>query len=277
MKVTVLTVTARDIGLLESQAEWLDAQTLDEMEWVIIDDLYAQRKETVASLKTRFPIMHRPPNVIKEGSAFASACNSGIQDARGNLVYFMNDYVEIGPNVLERHWEIFRQWGPSVLISGQFKALPGMKQYVNRSADRAVDAYLAESMANNQEDSIFKHGEDQKWMVAYHRHWSAGVNDSAPLKLLLKANGFDERLDGEHGGQDDELGMRMVMMGSRFLLDSKEPCYEHAHGPSKPKTGRETRWEDLFAQAYNGGPVYAPNDFDLATRNEECTKQWEKA
>jgi hypothetical protein len=203
-----------------------------------------------------------PPHQIKEGYAYPSACNSGLRYARGRLVYFMNDYVQVSPDTLQRHWDIYEKWGPSALICGVFQALLGMKQYPQRRPDRVVDDHLGEIIYFRKPDVIKLANGEHLMAPPSAPHWSAGVNDSAPLKLLLETNGFDERLDGSHGGSDDELGMRMIRKGARLFLDYLVPCYEHPHGPSKPSLGRPVEWYDLFAEAFDGR-TWAPNPFDL--------------
>ncbi len=75
------------------------------------------------------------------------------------------------------------------------------------------------------------------------QNWWSGRNDSAPLDTLLDCNGFDEDFDGGHGFHDDDLANRMMLHGSRYLIDTKSIVYRFLHQRSnKEKTrSKETQ------------------------------------
>lgn len=121
--VTVLTIAYRP-GYIDTMVQALQAQSLDRerWEWVLVDDLWAQRKEAVARhINGAFNFQHMPPREIKPYSATGIAINTGLAAARGKLVYFMADYMYPHPECLWRHWYIYTFCGPpeyKVLISG---------------------------------------------------------------------------------------------------------------------------------------------------------------
>jgi glycosyltransferase involved in cell wall biosynthesis len=99
----------------------LRAQTLDRSvwEWILVDDLHQVRQSAVARhIGDSIQFQHLPPREIKPYSATGIAINTGLAAARGELVYFMADYMYPHPTCLERHWEIYAKFGPKVLISG---------------------------------------------------------------------------------------------------------------------------------------------------------------
>lgn len=118
--ITVVTITYRP-GYVDTLAQALREQTMDRSlwEWVLVDDLHAQRREAVAKeIGGAFSYKHLPSKEIKPYSATATAINTGLAVAEGELVYFMADYVYPHPTCLERHWEIYSRFGPNVFISG---------------------------------------------------------------------------------------------------------------------------------------------------------------
>lgn len=120
-KVTVLQMACRP-GYIDSTVASLKAQTLPPSEWefILVDDLYDElRKDLVkAFIGDRLNFLHIPPKKISPFlSATATALNTGIECAQGELIYFMADYMYIHPRCLERHWEIYSKYG-DVLISG---------------------------------------------------------------------------------------------------------------------------------------------------------------
>lgn len=121
VKVTVLTITWRP-GYIDTMAQALFSQTMpkENWEWILVDDLSEIRHEAVANfVQDKIPnFLHLPPREIKPYSATATAVNTGLAQAQGELVYFMADYTYPHPRCLERHWEIFQRYGPKVLTIG---------------------------------------------------------------------------------------------------------------------------------------------------------------
>lgn len=120
VKVTVLTITFRP-GYIDLMCAALDRQTMPkkDWEWVLVDDLWEQRHDVVQSyVGDSINLKHIPPREIKEYSATATAFNTGLRVAKGELVYFMSDYMYPHPRCLARHWQLYQQHGPKVFISG---------------------------------------------------------------------------------------------------------------------------------------------------------------
>lgn len=116
--VSVVTITYRP-GYIDSCVAALKAQTLQDFEWVLIDDLVGLRRGLAKDLiGGAFSVTHIPPSEITEMSATALALNTGIIHCQGELVHFMADYMYLHPRVLERHWEIYQKYGPKVVITG---------------------------------------------------------------------------------------------------------------------------------------------------------------
>ena len=119
-QVTVLTITYRP-GYIDTLVQALREQTLERSrwEWVLVDDLHELRREAVAEhISGAFRLKHLPSREIRPYSATATAINTGLAVAEGELVYFMADYAYPHPTCLERHWQIYSRFGPNVLISG---------------------------------------------------------------------------------------------------------------------------------------------------------------
>lgn len=120
MKVTVVTITYRP-GYIDTITQALRNQTMPKDDWelILVDDLWETRKEAVAKyIGSAFNFTHIPPREIKDYSATAIAINTGIVHAKGDLIYFSADYMYPHPRCLERHWQIFEQFGPKIIISG---------------------------------------------------------------------------------------------------------------------------------------------------------------
>lgn len=117
-KISVLTIMYRP-GYLDSMTQCLREQTFKDFEWILVDDLWEQRKDILREyVGNSLNLKHIPPREVRPYSCSAMAVNTGLIHAEGELIYFMNDYMYLHPRVLERHWEIYSKYGPKVLISG---------------------------------------------------------------------------------------------------------------------------------------------------------------
>lgn len=250
MKVTVITATYRVDDMLERQAACLEDQTLDDFEWVVVDDHHADRVPP----ETSFPLTFVPPREVKDVFAPASAWNTGFLYANGDLAYFLNDYMLPTPKVLERHWELFERYGPAVIISGQI--VPPSTQEVHRMPQRHIEPRKGPIVLD------YDTSETKDWDHIKRWYW-AGRNDSAGMAKCFEVNGFNEQLDGQYGWQDVEFAARMVNAGCRYIIDLKEACIEYAHNRGK-KTPMPGDGESLFNVMMNTKATWAHNAHNLA-------------
>lgn len=236
-KISVFTPMCRDIGMEKYQVEGLVSQTFKDYEWVIVDDLHEQRKGLLAELiKDKFSYCHMPPKEVKPYFATAAAHNLALTYARGEIIYFMCDYVVPLPNCLERHWQIHQKY-PQAIISGrgiQIDSTPDillMNKGVYPARDYRMWLFFETPLFNKKqlEPDLFQ--ADRLGV----QNWWAGRNDSCPLEPILACNGFDERFDGRWGGQDAELAQRLLTYGLIYLLDTQSVVMEFKHETgSKP-------------------------------------------
>jgi len=170
-KVSVVCSTFRP-GYIDTLVTSLSQQTLNQDEWefVLVDDLFNQRREAVKKyvLGKIKNFKHMPPRELKSFFALASAMNTGILHAEGELIYFMNDYIYASPRCLERHYEIYSKYNPKILISGPL-----------------IDALVASGQ------SVYLGVEPTPWPVKENGEVFHFVDPTPPIKVKLKDN-FDE-------------------------------------------------------------------------------------
>src|SRR3990167_10826136 len=81
--ITVLTTACR-IPYLRWQAEALKRQTFKDFEWVVVDDLYEQRKDSLKEqVNEMFPLVHIPTSRKRDYYAQSEALNDGLAHASG--------------------------------------------------------------------------------------------------------------------------------------------------------------------------------------------------
>ena len=248
-KVTVLTTTVRGWDRLLLQLKDLEQQTLTDISWVIKDDRRGERKWKVESDKIE--VVYTPPGEgVVDYFAPALGQNTCLRYATGELVFFANDYTRFTPKLLERHWRIYQEEGPQVAILGPMVAMEGQIAFPPRRGDLPI-------------------GRDLEECVDGHICWqfSFGRNDSAPLAKLLEVNGLDESFDGDRGGSDVDLAMRLHMNGCRLLVDtSPNVCFEYPHHGAAfnwdKKLPKKGYW-DSVQKGWRPKAIYAPNAVDL--------------
>lgn len=281
VKVTVITPTYRETSQIVAQAMWLEHQTMvkEDFEWIILDDLYEQRHEEVARLATSYRIKHLPSGVDSPYKRPSEAINRGLVRADGELVHFMNDYIELTPQLLERHWELYQAYGPRVVIGGPLISAR-CPRCVEASGESWQDVFPNENtlmiLCIECRLPMFYHrarvyevglnafeGETWNPHLARLGFW-AGRNDSAPLECLLDVNGLDESLDNRGG--DHDLITRLLNLGCRKVTDFCVPAIIHAHTRTK---GRPPELEEALVPgnpqwgAVLSGEVWAPNGWSI--------------
>lgn len=222
-KITVLTITARNL-YLDEQVKALESQTLQDFEWVVVDSNYITNKLWLAKLCS-FRLTHLPDRTKRGYFAGGQAYNQGIAHSKGELVYFMADYVLPNPICLERHWEIYNKFR-NVFISGRSVRIDATPAKFNSVSGMIGGKDFRLGMGEEKTQI-----EPDLWLVKHSISpmWWSGRNDSAPLEALLECNGFEEDLDGNWGGHDGELANRMATLGFYYLYDTKSLCLEFAH------------------------------------------------
>ena len=251
MKVSVLTTTVRPWHFLLRQLEALEVQTLPDFEWIVADNFGGSRDFT---LKGRFPITiaksrgGQPPYMAE-----ALAKNSGLSYCQGDLVFFLNDYVLPTPKVLERHYQLYQEYGPRVFISGPLRAGDGNE----RARGRCPEMMIGDGVGEVSKNRLNSADLSEFW---------AGRNDSAALEACLAVNGFDECIDGGKGGIDLLIALRMSNWGARHIIDMMEPCDEYSHvSPGWAKEGYDgNRWVDLYQAIRQNGAVRTENSWSIA-------------
>ncbi len=127
----------------------------------------------------------------------ASARNTGIRKARGKVVVFLDDDMEVVPEFLKAHLREHKQ-GSRRVVLGNVCSAPGVTR-------TALVRYL---------DSRGVHKLRPGQPVPF-RYFTTG-NVSVERDLLLDVGLFEERFQ-EFGGEDLELGYRLNQAGASFI------------------------------------------------------------
>lgn len=169
MRISVVCVTNRK-GAVEYLKHQLDKQTFTDFEVIVADD---GQNATVKEYKQFVPRPQNPGNVWN----FNKAYNDCLNLVQGELVVFLQDFIWIPANGLERFWEVYQIY-PNALITGVgHKAASGIEGI--SEFDFRVHGEPGLSPANPS---------------LYELNWS-----SCPSSLLIP---FNEQMDDCYAGSE---------------------------------------------------------------------------
>jgi len=218
MRISVCLSTRRYGGLLR-QIEFFRHQTfpLDEFEIVIIDGLYWNRENEIRSKAAELGLnlKYSAPRELNRKISIdhPSMRNSALVLADGELIVFFDDYQIPSPQLLSEHWKIYKkgyccQGRQFYFDAIDFDSMPAGATLPLKKSNNPDLGYIERRMPP----------------VTFYTH-----NCSAPLKELIKINGFDERYASGNGGEDYDAGMRLGLIGNKMMYNPNALCYHMEH------------------------------------------------
>ena len=151
-----------------------------------------------------FPVELRA--VWQENRGLAAARNAGLAAASGELIFFLDDDVVPGPELVRRHREAHLA-GKREVVVGLFEVPPDtpISTHLKRYHDRR-NAELVEMGVIERADRFAAH------------------NTSGPASVFREVGAFDERFV-EYGYEDYELAIRLLRAGVRLRVDERAVAY----------------------------------------------------
>lgn len=244
-KISFVMITARgdypytgrpDLHIFEPTIESFKTQTMMDFEWIIVDQLYDERKDYFKDKKLPFKVKHVPayPNVWHDVS-LSGVCtqyNKGIIYADGELLFFLGEGYLFTPEFCERLWAHYKEgyvpfawyfydntFAPKDIV----EPVPNWKKGYPEDMETApvsynISGYIGKNiMIEHRPIQAFK-GNDLK-VVSAPWEWWFGLS-STPLQAMLKINGFNQWFDGDRMLLDCDVGSRLQLagLGDRFAL-----------------------------------------------------------
>lgn len=212
VEITILLNTAREdypmtnspLFIFSPTIKSLNVQNLKNFELIIVDALYSEGRKLWIEQHSQIPVKYVnafPNRYLEKGMvAISSMKNTGIVHSEGELIIFTDDCTEFPPWFTERLW----------------------KWYMKGYCPMSITKYDVDS-----HDSREKVVESQG-VVHPPGNWFYG-GSSATLQNILTVNGLDESFDGRKGLEDVDLGVRLAMLGARYILDREIYHLEYAH------------------------------------------------
>jgi GT2 family glycosyltransferase len=213
---------------LELVLQGLVRQTLAPSEFEVIVVLDGSTDSSAAML-AEWTRNGKLPNLRWEwqpNQGQAAARNAGVRRAQGPILIFLDDDIVPAPDLLAVHLEHHWQDEPLAVL--------GDCRVVREQADSFYRLYVWAWW----EDKFHTRALPNR-QVSY-RDFCAG-NVSLRHADFLRAGGFDSAFRG-YGGEDFELGYRLLLAGVRFVADRRAQA-RHYHGTTVPGALRVARQE----------------------------------
>lgn len=198
------------IKLLDAWRE-VDQVTKYKYELIFSDDGSAD--DTVATLKQQARGL---PIVILENEhgGAARARNAAIRLARGERVLMLGDDIFPNPHLVNRHFEVSRQFGPETAILGDIEWHPELKL-------NYLMTHITEVGHEQFSLNAFQPGQ----YVDFRHFYTSNI--SVDRQFLLSEPGLFDESFYQYGFEDAELGYRLSKRGLKTLFDPEALCYHH--------------------------------------------------
>lgn len=228
--VSVVCVTIRP-GIFRVLRETVEKQTYKNIELVVIDGKYEERKKEVAEYMKdfKFPFLHLPDperdrNKYKFGLHHAD--NAALFAAKGELMVFVQDFIDMPEDGVQKFVDIYEMY-PNDLYTGV----------------DTRNAYHGEEVDIKDKIDVFKGKpyEIKEVQFTSPRITAGGTRASndpfewelnycaAPRKLLLELGGWDNTWDNCFGYDNTLVGVKALYMGHLIwvLETNVATCLSH--------------------------------------------------
>ncbi len=146
----------------------------------------------------------------------AAARNRGARSATGAILVFLDDDVVPAPDLLARHGRHHAEAAERIAVLGDYELV------------RGPDASLYQLWAWSWWEDLFARRAEPGHLPTC-RDFCTG-NVSLRREDFLAVGGFDERFRG-YGGEDYELGYRLLRAGVRFIVDREARALHYHRTP----------------------------------------------
>lgn len=227
-RVSVIIPTFRRRSYLRRVLEGLACQTRQPFEVFVVDSSPADEQLTEEEVKAVGPWLRYVP--WPEQGNISRQRNSALRRCSGDVILFLDDDVEFGPDLIEQHLRALAETGAAgisgvILLRNYGLASAPRTRFAHRIADPGAPNYQAY-------DGIV-----ESFVIC-------SANFSVYRQVAIAAGGFDEQIRGTF--DDVEFGVRAARQGYR-LIHHNGPKVLHlqagASGSRSAEFGKESGFE----------------------------------
>jgi GT2 family glycosyltransferase len=228
--VSVITPTIRE-GWWRIMSENLSKQTYKIHEWVILDDYKEDRSEIAEKYAKKYGLniiyVHgdKAKGDYKRKCGLVRANNKGWQTASGELLVWLQDFILIPTDGIERLVDVYRH-NPDALIA------PVDVYYDCKTPDtkNKEDWWKAQNQWGYYSPVLTKEiwkniRVENKGLRESDNPFDYEANYGAiPRKILVELNGWWEFMDDGLGYDNTEIAYRALKLGYRIIIDDTNIC-----------------------------------------------------
>lgn len=254
--VSVVTVTNRE-GFWNIMADNLSEQSYDNFEWIIVDDYKDNRSEIASKYAKKYHLdikyIHgdKATGKYKKRVGLSRANNTGWQNAKGELLVYIQDFILIPETGIEHLVDLYRHHPNSLLAptdKGYSFTEPDFKNkedWFNGKTD--IIKNITYSNIRNVYVGIRKTENPFDFEMNY-----AGI----PRHIVESMNGWYELMDdGEGVGFDNtDIASRALKLGYTILIDDTNVARCLDLDPYFPHTNADANVE-LYKEIQKLDPV----------------------
>lgn len=197
--VSLVFITARE-GVFDILKKSINKQTYSNIEVVIVDKLYGQRKDSPEGLNV--PYLHLPDpdrDKTKYKYGLCHAHNAALHATNGELVVFLQDNFYVPEDGIERFVNL-HLLHPDKFIAGVDR------QYKDETFKDEVWKSMWIKLGKGRRISVFA----REWEA----NWAA-----APRKILKALGGWNIEWDKGHGWDNVDVAFRFCEAGGQIIVD----------------------------------------------------------
>lgn len=216
--VSIITPTIRT-GFWNIMAHNLSIQSYKNFEWIIVDDYPEDRSDIAKAYADKYNLEVRYLRGGK-GSNYPRRCalvkanNIGWQNAKGELLVWLQDFCLMPQFGIERMVDIYRKHKDDLIapVDVYYHALPANKDNKEDWWDGNTQIITAKGWTNPR--VVYEGLKQTENPFDFEMNYS-GI----PRKVLERINGWYEFMDDGLGYDNTEVAYRALMTGSKIWLD----------------------------------------------------------
>lgn len=248
-KISVITVSNR-FGGVDINYSALKRQTFKDWEWVFCDTLYEERKEAVQTYTKKDGRVRHIRQRAKDPLArtwLNHAENQGIRESKGELVVFLQDYIHIQPDALEKFWLQYSANNKCMITGvGHQYGNPGK----NDLGDLEGLITVFKEPFERQPTQIV--WQDPRMRTDLGSFYECFANDieanycAISRKMLYEIGGMDESMDYiGHAWDNVSMAVRGFMLGYTPYIDQSNESFSVNHDSFFEHKVKDENWQEV--------------------------------
>ncbi len=249
--ISVITVTNRQGGI---DINWssLRRQTHTDFEWILLDTLYDKRHDELIKYTKgdkRVKHLRQSPKDPKAKTWLNHAENEAIRHSSGELIVFLQDYIHIEPDALEKFWFQYQKDPMSMVTGvGHQYGKPGKEDIVNPNG---MITLFKEPFEGTPEVIVWNDPRINSLPGTFPACPARYIEFnfcSVPRAMMYEIGGCDESLDYVgHAWDNVSVALRGEILGYKSYMDETNISKSVRHDDFFETHVKDNDWKKVAA------------------------------